>query len=176
MTLECRSQRRETFLLELRMISRISERKVFTVTRQRVSFGRPVVTIDGIQQGVEVVLDSVSLRIALSCQPAILNKVLVSVLGTVPEFVLVEPKADHTDVVITTGRGVGTFFDDPWVYPKPSKLIITIDRPRNTLYVRRTAGEQVGIELLPGELDQLIALLNREVAKQRLRLLGGRSA
>jgi hypothetical protein len=121
-------------------------------------------------------LGSEKLYILLTCRPVILNEVLASVLRGVPEFILVEPSTGFADVVITTRDDAATLFDDLGVYPKPTKLIITIDRQQNTLYVRSMFKENVGIEMLPGEISLLLELLNREVAKQRLRLLNGRSA
>ena len=119
---------------------------------------------------------SANLRILVACRPVILDQVLANVLSSVPEFLVVGPSSRPADVVITTCDDATNLFDDLVDYPPPNKLLIAIDRHQNTLYVRRSGQENVGIKILPGELPVLLDLLNREATKQQLLLMDGRSA
>jgi hypothetical protein len=125
--------------------------------------------------GEATTLGSANMRILLACRPVILDRVLDSILSGIPEFLVVGPSARPADVVITTSDDLTNRFDDLIDYPTPTRLLITIDRQQNTLYVRRSK-ESVGIRILPGELPVLLDVLNREAAKRQLLLMDGRSA
>jgi hypothetical protein len=115
-------------------------------------------------------LGSTYLRIRLMCRPVILDRVLANVLSNVPEFHLVEPSTRPADVVITTSKDATNLFDDYVDYPTPTKLLITIDRQQNVLYVRRSSKENTGIMIVAGDIPVLLDLLKREVANQQLPL------
>jgi hypothetical protein len=107
---------------------------------------------------------SSKLRVLMICQPMILNRILQSVLNTVPGVRVVEPNTIPADVVVTTVDGSRTEAEDIANVHMLTRLVITIDCQQNTLYVRRTYPASVGIEILPGEMDVLLDLLNREAA------------
>jgi len=107
----------------------------------------------------------------------LLDRVLTNILDNVSGIRLLELATDETaDVVITTGKGVATSFDDDDSYSPPTKLLIIIDWFRNVLYVRHTNKQGAGVEILPGEIPVLLDILNHEVSKNRLRLIDNLSA
>ena len=107
-----------------------------------------------------------ALRIRLSCRPVILNRVLHDILSRNPDFELVGPTSDPVDAMISTGDDPATMFDYLDIDAARAKVLIIIDRHRNTLYLRRPVSENMGIEMLPGEMPELLGVLNREVARQ----------
>src|SRR5476649_1678953 len=109
-------------------------------------------------------VESGNLRVRVACRPNILNHVLVEVLRIDPEILLVGKAADEpADVVITTGHDPNHPFGSLDGEPTPTKLLVTIDRDQNTLYVRRMTRGSVGVEILAGDISVLRELLNREV-------------
>jgi hypothetical protein len=108
------------------------------------------------------------LCVLLVCQPIILNRILQSVLRAVPGVRVVESNSIAADVIVTTIDSSPTEAEDGANYHILTRLVITIDRQQNTLYVRRTFPATTGVEIIPGEIDVLVDLLTREAADLQL--------
>jgi hypothetical protein len=108
------------------------------------------------------------LDVALACSSPLLDRVLTDVFATLPNVRVVSTTTPIVDFLVTaTPTGVSEPAQRSVPLPVPRLAQLTLDRQANLIVRRDATREGAKPEILPGNLDVLLALVASSTEAKR---------